>query len=176
MEIVDAIFGGEDGTLTFLQMAARAVLVFVLALVLVRMTDRRFLGRHTAFDALLTIVLGGVLLVIGNAITLGSFYGTNTYPLTYKVLDLVGGLFSLFVLIVTAIYAGELVWRERDTRIEDIADSMPAPTWLGFLAKFAALAGLQVALMLETSATGQRLIQQVFELTYLKAPTVGASH
>ncbi|MFO1305007.1 MAG: hypothetical protein U1F54_14830 [Burkholderiales bacterium] len=96
----------------------------------------------------LTIVLGGVLLVIGNAFTLGSMYGTNTYPLTYKVLDLVAGLLSLFVLIVTAIYAGELVWRERDTRIEDIADSMPAPTWLGFLAKFLALAGLQVVLML----------------------------
>ena len=52
------------------------------------------------------------------------------------------------MLIVTAIYAGELVWRERDTRIDDIADSMPAPTWLGFLAKFATLVGLQVALML----------------------------
>ena len=57
------------------------------------------------------------------------------------MLDVVGGLFSLFVLIVTAIYAGELVWRERDTRMEDITDSMPAPTWLGFLAKFATLAG-----------------------------------
>ena len=59
---------------------------------------------------------------------------------------MVSGLFGLFVLIVTAIYAGELVWRERDTRIEDITDSMPAPTWLGFLAKFAALVGLQVVL------------------------------
>ena len=88
-------------------------------------------------------MLGGVLIVIGNATTLGSFYGTNTYPLTYKVLDVVGGLFSLFVLIVTAIYAGELVWRERDTRIEDITDSMPAPTWLGFLAKLLTLVVLQ---------------------------------
>ena len=52
------------------------------------------------------------------------------------------------MLIVTAIYAGELVWRERDTRIEDITDSMPAPTWLGFLAKLVALFGLQVVLML----------------------------
>ena len=62
--------------------------------------------------------------------TLGSLYGTNTYPLTYKVLDVAGGLFGLFVLIVTAIYAGELVWRERDARMDDITDSMPAPTWL----------------------------------------------
>ena len=55
------------------------------------------------------------------------------------MLDVVGGLFSVFMLIVTAIYAGELVWRERDARMDEIADSMPAPTWLGFLAKFVAL-------------------------------------
>jgi hypothetical protein len=96
----------------------------------------------------LTIMLGGVLLVVGNAVTLGSLYGTNTYPLTYKVLDVVGNLFALFILIVTAIYAGELVWRERDARMDEITDSTPAPTWLGFLAKLAALAGLQAVLLL----------------------------
>jgi hypothetical protein len=95
----------------------------------------------------LTIVLGGVLLVAGNAMTLGSLYGTNTYPLTYKVLDVVSGLFGLFVLIVTAVYTGELVWRERDARMDDIGDSMPAPTWLAFLAKFLAVLALQALLL-----------------------------
>ncbi len=95
----------------------------------------------------LTIVLGGVMLVIGNALTLGSFYGTNTYPLTYKVLDVVSGLFGVFVLIVTAIYTGELVWRERDARMDDIGDSMPAPTWLAFLAKLATILALQALLL-----------------------------
>jgi len=109
---------------------------------------RLYLREILRSPRFLTIVLGGVLLVIGNAWTLGSFYGTNTYPLTYKVLDLVGGLFGLFVLIVTAIYAGELVWRERDTRIEDITDSMPAPTWLGFIAKLVTLVALQLVLLL----------------------------
>lgn len=108
---------------------------------------RLYLSEILRSPRFLAIVLGGVLLVIGNASTLGSFYGTNTYPLTYKVLDMVSGMFSLFVLVVTAIYAGELVWRERDTKIEEITDSTPAPTWLGFLAKLIALAGLQVALM-----------------------------
>jgi ABC-type transport system involved in multi-copper enzyme maturation permease subunit len=142
---------------------------------------RLYLTEILRSPRFLTIVLGGVLLVIGNAFTLGSIYGTNTYPLTYKVLDLVAGLFSLFVLIVTAIYAGELVWRERDTRIEDITDSMPAPTWLGFLAKFAALVGLQVALMLVVLAcsvgvqvakgyTNFELGHYVFELFVLQLP------
>ena len=35
----------------------------------------------------LIIVLGGVLLVAGNALEGGSVYGTNTYPLTYMMLE-----------------------------------------------------------------------------------------
>jgi ABC-2 type transport system permease protein len=109
---------------------------------------RLYLSEILRSPRFLTIVLGGVMLVVGNAWTLGGFYGTNTYPLTYKVLDVVGGLFSLFILIVTAIYAGELVWRERDARMDDITDSAPAPTWLGFVAKFLTLLVLQMILLL----------------------------
>ncbi|HEY2189161.1 MAG TPA: hypothetical protein VGH48_11425 [Caldimonas sp.] len=108
---------------------------------------RLYVGEIVRSPRFLTIVLGGVMLVVGNATTLGSFYGTNTYPLTYKVLDLVSGLFGLFVLIVTAIYTGELVWRERDARMDEIGDSTPAPTWLGFLAKFITVLVLQVLLL-----------------------------
>jgi len=108
---------------------------------------RLYLGEILRSPRFLTIVLGGVLLVVGNALTLGGFYGTNTYPLTYKVLDVVSGLFNIFVLVVTAIYTGELVWRERDARMDDIGDSMPAPTWLGFLAKFGAVLVLQLLLL-----------------------------
>ncbi len=95
-----------------------------------------------------------MLLVLGNAATMGALYGTNTHPLTYKVLEVAGGFFGLFILIVTAIYAGELVWRERDARIDDITDSTPAPTWLGFVAKLAALLGLQAILMLVVLVCG----------------------
>jgi hypothetical protein len=108
---------------------------------------RLYAGEILRSPRFLTIVLGGVMLVVGNALTLGSFYGTNTWPLTYKVLDVVSGLFSLFVLIVTAIYMGELVWRERDARMDDITDSLPAPTWLPFVAKLATVLVVQLLLM-----------------------------
>ncbi|MGH8852580.1 MAG: ABC transporter permease [Casimicrobiaceae bacterium] len=109
---------------------------------------RLYLGEILRSPRFLAIVLGGVLVVVGNALTLGAFYGTNTYPLTYKVLDVVSGLFALFILIVTAIYAGELVWRERDARMDEIADSAPSPTWLGFVAKLATVLAVQLILLL----------------------------
>jgi uncharacterized membrane protein YcaP (DUF421 family) len=47
--------------LTFQQMALRSVIVFVVGVAMVRVADRRFMGRNAAFDVLLGIVLGSVL-------------------------------------------------------------------------------------------------------------------
>ncbi len=142
---------------------------------------RMYLREIVRSPRFLTIVLGGVLLVTGNALTLGSLYGTNTYPLTYKVLDVVSGLFALFVLVVTAIYTGELVWRERDAQTSDIVDSTPAPTWLGFLAKFGVILVLQLLLLgvimvcsigvqLAQGFTRIDLGQYLFELLVIQFP------
>jgi uncharacterized membrane protein YcaP (DUF421 family) len=43
------------------QMAWRALVVFIVGVALVRLADRRFLGRNAGFDMLLGIVLGSVL-------------------------------------------------------------------------------------------------------------------
>lgn len=49
------------GDLTWVQITARTCVVFVFGVVLVRVADRRFLGRNAGFDVLLAIVLGSVL-------------------------------------------------------------------------------------------------------------------
>ena len=43
------------------------------------------------------------------------------------------------MLIIIAFYAGELVWRERDNRLDQISDALPVPTWLPLLSKLGAL-------------------------------------
>jgi uncharacterized membrane protein YcaP (DUF421 family) len=42
-------------------MSARTLVVFIFGVVLVRVADRRFLGRYAGFDVLLGVVLGSVL-------------------------------------------------------------------------------------------------------------------
>jgi uncharacterized membrane protein YcaP (DUF421 family) len=61
MQAVDSLLGVDAQTLTFGQMALRAVVVFAVALVLIRVGDKRFLGRQTAFDWVLGIIFGAVL-------------------------------------------------------------------------------------------------------------------
>lgn len=100
------------------------------------------------------IVLAGVLFMIVAATTMGSIYGTNTYPVTYEVLELVGGSFSLFMIIIITLYAGELVWRERDARVDQLIDALPIPTWLPFVSKLGALILTQALLLLVVMVTG----------------------
>ncbi|HET7537094.1 MAG TPA: YetF domain-containing protein [Candidatus Didemnitutus sp.] len=63
LEWLDACLGLKTKAfdLTFAQMTARLVVVFVYGLVLVRVADRRFLGRNAGFDVLLGIMLGSIL-------------------------------------------------------------------------------------------------------------------
>jgi uncharacterized membrane protein YcaP (DUF421 family) len=60
---IDRLLGlhASVDALTWGQFAARTVVVFLLGILLVRVADRRFLGRNAGFDVLLAIVLGSVL-------------------------------------------------------------------------------------------------------------------
>jgi hypothetical protein len=78
------------------------------------------------------IVLAGILFMIAAARTTGDLYDTPTYPVTYEMVELLGGSFSLFVLIVITFYSGELVWRERDAGTHELMDALPLPTWVPF--------------------------------------------
>jgi uncharacterized membrane protein YcaP (DUF421 family) len=52
---------GEGTDLGPLQMALRALAVFVLALAMIRTAGRRSIGQHRPFDACTTVLLGAVL-------------------------------------------------------------------------------------------------------------------
>ena len=98
------------------------------------------------------LVLAGVLFLVFASTTVGDIFGTSTWPVTYQVLGLVSGSFAAFMLIIIAFYAGELVWRERDNRLDQISDALPTPTWLPLASKLVALmlvpVVLEVVLML----------------------------
>lgn len=92
------------------------------------------------------IALAGMLFMFVSARALGSLFGTNTYPVAYQVLELTTGTFALFMIIVATFSSGELVWRERDARMDQIHDALPIPTWLPLSMKLLALLGAQALL------------------------------
>jgi uncharacterized membrane protein YcaP (DUF421 family) len=61
--------GLENKEINALQMGLRAAIIYVVTVVIVRLGKKRFLGRATAFDVILGIMLGSVVsrAVTGNA-------------------------------------------------------------------------------------------------------------
>lgn len=68
-EFLDAAFGLDGGELGTLQMVLRAVIVYPLAIAMVRLGDKRLIGTSAAFDFLLAIIVGSVVsrAITGNA-------------------------------------------------------------------------------------------------------------
>jgi uncharacterized membrane protein YcaP (DUF421 family) len=61
--VLDGLLGLDlpPASLGWAQVGVRCIVVFVFGVILVRLADRRFLGRNASFDVLLGIVLGSVL-------------------------------------------------------------------------------------------------------------------
>ena len=77
----------------------------------------------------------------------GESSGVQVWPVTYLMLNVLQGGGFLFLYIVVALYAGELIWRERDVRFDQIHDALPEKDWADWLSKFAALALVQLLLL-----------------------------
>jgi ABC-2 type transport system permease protein len=103
------------------------------------------------------ILLAGALALFAASLDMGSIFGTTTYPVTYQILELIGGVYGLFMLIVTTFYAGELVWREREARIAPMIDALPLPSWLPLLGKLFGLIGLQALMLLFAMLCGMAI-------------------
>lgn len=130
-----------------------------LALLLLRSTWLSF--RESVKNIYFVVIaLAAVLAIFASSLNLGSIYGTNTFPVTYKVLDLITSSFTLFMWIITTFYAGELIWREREANMGQIVDAMPVPSWLPLMSKLLALIGLQAAMQLVVMVCG--MLIQVF--------------
>ncbi len=71
--------------------------------------------------------------------TANQIYGTEVYPVTRVMVSVVSAGFFLFVRVVAIFYSGELVWRERGRRINEIIDSTAMPNWAFLLPKMIAL-------------------------------------
>ena len=122
----------------------------------------RSFWRRLKIETLLVVKSPGliVLLLIALAFTTLNLtlsqtsYGTASYPLTADVVSTVIGSMSLFTLIVAVFYGGELVWRERDVKINEIIDATPAPGWAMFIPKILAIFVVLLAMSLAGMLAG----------------------
>lgn len=95
------------------------------------------LRRRTGFEMGLifrsisywVLVVMGLFFAVITVLFSGEVFGTPTLPLTFTVVQIIGGAFGLISMIVAIFYSGEMIWRDRDRRTHEIVDSTSAPDW-----------------------------------------------
>ena len=78
------------------------------------------------------IVMGGISFMQLASNNLQALYDTKIYPVTYALLELTRGSFAFFFLIIITFYSGELVWNERELKLDQLYDTLPVPNWISF--------------------------------------------
>ena len=83
--------GAEPRDLTFVQISLRGVVVFIAALIMVRLGHKRSLSRKTAFDAVLLVILASVLsrAINGSAAFFATLGGGLVLVLLHRLLALI---------------------------------------------------------------------------------------
>ncbi len=103
--------------------------------------------RQLRFDTLgvfrsvpFLVMLGfGMANFIPTALFSETLYGTGIHPVTSQMVGALQGSYSVLLIIIVLFYAGELVWKERAARLNEVVDAMPVPNWVPLLAKLVAL-------------------------------------
>jgi ABC-type transport system involved in multi-copper enzyme maturation permease subunit len=134
--VVPAVTLRSDATARFLQFLKLA----------------RFDTRGVVLGVPFLVMLAfGLMNLGGFAAESNEIYGTKVYPVTHLMMDAMDGSYNFLLVIIVAFYAGELVWRERGARINEVTDAFPLSDWIPLMAKLAALAAVIVIFLLAGS-------------------------
>jgi hypothetical protein len=81
-------------------------------------------------------------------------YGTTDYPTVAATVQGVSAGFTAVILMIAVFYGGELVWRERDRKFNEILDSTAVPNWVMTIPKIIAIFLVLLIVNLAAMVTG----------------------
>jgi ABC-2 type transport system permease protein len=106
--------------------------------------DFKYIVKGWSF---IIISILGILISLLTISVGGEIFGTDTLPVTWQMLELPGTFFSLFINLLTFLYAGILLHRSRNYNMDQLIHTTTIPDWVIYLSKFFALVKMQVLLL-----------------------------
>ena len=120
----------------------------------------RGMVKNTAFVVL--VLIAGMLCILALALEATQFQGNQTvrtFPVTYWVIELIQGTLGLLLIAIITYFSGALVWKDRDERVDEIADATPTPEWVSYAARLATL--IAMVLVIQAVALLAGVVVQV---------------
>jgi ABC-2 type transport system permease protein len=99
--------------------------------------DLRETVQSRVFLILLTVSVLNLTGALFSGATEG--YGNSSLPVTYSVIEIIRGATYLFLISIITFYCGVVVWKERESKLDEVYDAMPYPTWTTYVAKLLAM-------------------------------------
>jgi len=96
----------------------------------------------------------GMVMMFVSAQYMDAIYATETYPVTYKILDSAAGIFQFFILIFVVFFSGTIIWRERETKMDELVGATPVSNTSLFFSKYLGLMGVVGILLSVVIFTG----------------------
>jgi hypothetical protein len=136
--------------------------------------------REIPFWAIVGLMM---VFAINNGYFAGRVADIRVWPVTYLMVQAVEGGATLFFYIVAALYAAELIWRERDTHFDGIHDALPMSESIDWVSKLVAIGFVEIVLLTVTMLCGimmqtiagyyhYELLQYVKELYIVVLPQI----
>ncbi|MBN4062261.1 hypothetical protein JYU20_03585 [Bacteroidales bacterium AH-315-I05] len=88
------------------------------------------------------LFLFSAIILISNLFGGFEFFGLKSYPLTYKLIDLINGASGIFIVIILVFFSGELIWRDRENKINEVIDATPHTSFISLSAKALSLVAI----------------------------------
>ncbi len=105
------------------------------------------------------LALVGAISLLSTLNLAGRFYDVPMWPRTFAIIDVVRGNSSLITLLMAIYFSGEVVWRERERRINEIVDATPLPNWVFLVSKLAGVTGALLVLCVAVALLESILFQ-----------------
>jgi len=100
------------------------------------------------------IFLFALILLVVEMIGGYEYFGLQSYPVTYIVIDMITDSSGLFMIIILVFFSGELVWQDRASKINEVINASPHRSIISLLAKSASLLAIVSFIFLFFSIIG----------------------
>lgn len=100
------------------------------------------------------IILCCFIVIIVNSVSLGTSYGVDSYPATYFIIEELREMSIYFFMIILIFYSGEIMWKERDVKLNLIHDASPLSDFVNVSSRFLGLLFIYAIVMLSLIAAG----------------------
>ena len=97
----------------------------------------------------LVIIFAGMLDVFMSLRTVANEgFGLSALPVTYSMIDVIRAGLYTYLMAVIVFYSGVLVWKERESKLDEVYDALPHSTWISFTAKLLAILAIVAIVLL----------------------------